>query len=286
MGIGLGTVVPQTLRHAITLAPQASQKGRAARIPPIADANLVRVVCGANEDRLPLAGKTIGKVKRSLREVFNISYFADALVNGRVAALDDKLAAGDNLEFDIQFGFKGGEGQPPREVQLAEALIAADTELQDIGRRVKAERLSSENSVDRTLLLVADYFLGRYGKPDEEAQSVLRAVAHQLIGLATSLIRVNETGQPFASVKAVAFDATSGIFFVNGKRKIGLTPAQADVVQALYEAGEAGLNKDELEANSGHSDARRILSRLVEKDADWAAVIHLAGAAHGGYRLG
>lgn len=100
------------------------------------------------------------------------------------------------------------------------------------------------------------------------------------------MIRVNETGQPFASVKAVAFDATSGIFFVNGKRKIGLTPAQADVVQALYEAGEAGLNKDELEANSGHSDARRILSRLVEKDADWAAVIHLAGAAHGGYRLG
>lgn len=72
---------------------------------------------------------------------------------------------------------------------------------------------------------------------------------------------------------------------VRGKKKRILTPGQHDVVTALLEAGQDGLNKDELQDNSGHSDARGILDRLRKSDPDWNAVIHMAGRTGGRYRI-
>ena len=64
---------------------------------------------------------------------------------------------------------------------------------------------------------------------------------------------------------------------VNGKKKAILTKARYDVVQALLEAGESGLSKDDLDKKSGHSEARKLLNRLAEKDEDWVKVIRLPG---------
>jgi hypothetical protein len=73
---------------------------------------------------------------------------------------------------------------------------------------------------------------------------------------------------------------------VRGNTKRVLGPAQHNVVMALLEAGQDGLNKDELVHKSGHSDARGILKRLVKSDSDWADVIHFPGRTGGGYRIG
>src|SRR5262245_2081759 len=55
-------------------------KAGAATIPQPGDRNGVRVVSGANEQSLPLGGKSVAVVKRALRDVFNIGYFADPIL--------------------------------------------------------------------------------------------------------------------------------------------------------------------------------------------------------------
>jgi hypothetical protein len=73
---------------------------------------------------------------------------------------------------------------------------------------------------------------------------------------------------------------------VCGHTKGPLTRAQYDVVQALLEAGERGLSKDELDRKSKHGDARKILKRLAASDTDWKAVIHFPGKPGRGYGIG
>lgn len=68
----------------------------------------VRVVHGANEQYFDnLEGKTVGMVRKSLREVFNIPGDADALVSGKNVADDFILEGGMNLEFVKEAGVKG-----------------------------------------------------------------------------------------------------------------------------------------------------------------------------------
>lgn len=70
--------------------------------------NKVRVVHGANEQYFDsLEGKTVGTVKKSLREVFNIPSDADALVAGKQVGDDFILEGGMNLEFVKEAGVKG-----------------------------------------------------------------------------------------------------------------------------------------------------------------------------------
>jgi len=72
---------------------------------------------------------------------------------------------------------------------------------------------------------------------------------------------------------------------VNGKRKPILTAPRYDAVQTLIEAGEPGLTKDQLDRNSGHTDARKLLKALAKDDADWAEVLLFPGTAGKGYRI-
>ncbi len=84
---------------------------------------------------------------------------------------------------------------------------------------------------------------------------------------------------------AVVLNGQGNSVTVNGNHKSTLTPQQYNVIQSLLEAGERGLNKDELVTKSGHSDARGILSRLAESDDDWRQVISMAGKTNGRYRI-
>jgi hypothetical protein len=45
------------------------------------------------------------------------------------------------------------------------------------------------------------------------------------------------------------------------------------------------LTKDQLDAKSGHSEARKILKRLATSDPDWAAVIQMPGLPGRRYRI-
>jgi hypothetical protein len=72
---------------------------------------------------------------------------------------------------------------------------------------------------------------------------------------------------------------------VGGEMKDTLTNAQYDVVLALLNAGDAGLTKDNLDRESKHGDARKILRRLADNDCDWRAVISFPGTTGKGYRI-
>lgn len=72
---------------------------------------------------------------------------------------------------------------------------------------------------------------------------------------------------------------------VNGREKPILTAVQHDVISALLRAGEAGLSKDQLDSQSGHGEARKILKRMRSKDSDWAHVIIMPEKPGRRYRL-
>lgn len=68
----------------------------------------VRVVHGPNEKYFDnLSGKTVGSVRKSLRDAFNIPGDATALVGGKEVGDDFVLASGQNLEFVKEAGVKG-----------------------------------------------------------------------------------------------------------------------------------------------------------------------------------
>ena len=68
----------------------------------------IRVVHGANEQYFDtLEGKTVGQVKKSLREVFNIPGDAEALINGKQVGDEFVLEPSMNLEFVKEAGVKG-----------------------------------------------------------------------------------------------------------------------------------------------------------------------------------
>lgn len=68
----------------------------------------VRVVHGANEQYFDsLEGKTVGQVRKSLRDAFNIPGDANALIAGKDVGDDFILEGGMNLEFAKEAGVKG-----------------------------------------------------------------------------------------------------------------------------------------------------------------------------------
>jgi hypothetical protein len=72
---------------------------------------------------------------------------------------------------------------------------------------------------------------------------------------------------------------------VLGKVKPVLSLAQYNVLMALMSAGPVGYSKDELDRESGHTEARKILRRLAASDPDWAKVVKLPGSPGKRYRL-
>lgn len=68
----------------------------------------VRVVHGANHQYFDnLVGKTVGSVRKSLRNSFNIPGDAVAMVDGKQVGDDHVLASSQNLEFTKEAGVKG-----------------------------------------------------------------------------------------------------------------------------------------------------------------------------------
>lgn len=67
----------------------------------------VRVVHGANESYFDLEGKTVGSVRKSLRDSFNIPGDAEALISGKSVNDDFVLEGSMTLEFMKESGVKG-----------------------------------------------------------------------------------------------------------------------------------------------------------------------------------
>jgi len=72
---------------------------------------------------------------------------------------------------------------------------------------------------------------------------------------------------------------------VHGRPCQPVTLATHDILKALLEAGPDGLNKDELDAHSGHPNARQYLRRLLDREPVWASIVKLPGRPWGRYRI-
>lgn len=92
-----------------------SQQGTFYQTPDISDTlaktarvvNKVRVVHGANEGYFDLEGKSVGSVRKSLREVFRIPGDADAFIGDKSVSDEVVLEGGQVLEFSKDHGTKG-----------------------------------------------------------------------------------------------------------------------------------------------------------------------------------
>lgn len=90
--------------------------------------------------------------------------------------------------------------------------------------------------------------------------------------------------EPAIEQPSVVLNGYDGPVFLLGVEKPPLTEAQYNVIQCLLEAGENGVNKDELVLKSGHSDARGIISRLA-KDENWNKALSRPGKTGRRYRI-
>ncbi len=91
--------------------------------------------------------------------------------------------------------------------------------------------------------------------------------------------------KPVAASKQVQLYGPGEQPMVKGKLKPTLTTKRYNTVQALIEAGENGLTKDELDRKSGHVEARKALSDMAKEDDGWRAVIIMPGATGKRYRI-
>ena len=141
--------------------------------PPAGDTpGTVRIVHGANEQNLPIAGRTVGWVRANLRDALNLGYFAEPLVNDRAASQRDVLRVGDQLEFLCRFGLKGSVEEPAAS-RRARALIKVYPELARIGNEVRAMALDADSAVEMTLSLVVQFLERRFGPlPVSEAPTL------------------------------------------------------------------------------------------------------------------
>jgi excisionase family DNA binding protein len=141
--------------------------------PPAGDTpGTVRIVHGANEQILAIAGRTVGWVRANLRDALNLGYFAEPFVNYRAASQRDVLRVGDQLEFLCRFGLKGS-GEEPAESRRARALIGVYPELARIGNEVRAMALDADSAVEMTLSLVVQFLERTFGPlPVSEAPTL------------------------------------------------------------------------------------------------------------------
>lgn len=115
----------------------------------------IRVVNGANEQYFDsLEGKTVGSVRKSLREVFNIPGDASALISGKEVGDDFILEGGMNLEFVKEAGVKGAKqiflrdvdsGEPAYYCGPADDFAEAMTGVYNIMEAIIQEGLDSES---------------------------------------------------------------------------------------------------------------------------------------------
>jgi len=67
----------------------------------------VRVIYGAGVQSMPLVGMTVAQARGAAVAILGVDRRAPALVNGRVARADYRVAPGDELEFVHHAGEKG-----------------------------------------------------------------------------------------------------------------------------------------------------------------------------------
>ena len=89
----------------------------------------VHVVHGANSQYFDLVGRSVGSVRKSLRDAMSIPSDAEAIVGGKKVNDDFILDAGQNLEFHKEAGVKGSRIMD----RLRMSIISRDSSFKFMG---------------------------------------------------------------------------------------------------------------------------------------------------------
>jgi len=151
------------------------------------------------------------------------------------------------------------------------------------GRKLLGHDLEDEELIRR----VRDWYVAEHGGSHE---SFLRMHCTKLADLLRESVnpRKDDAGKPERGEDSQPVVLTSRREppIVNGKAAPNkLTKAQYDVVEALLNAGPAGLTQTALATKSGHGGGHKIARRLANK-SPWDAVIHFPDGAGRHYRIG
>lgn len=218
-------------------------------------------------DNLPLVGVTVAVAKYMLRDAWNVSYFADAFVNGIRVEAGHVLRANDHLEFCQRFGFKGGTDLD-REVVQAEALIRSEPELS----KTVAEVLDLPVPVEQKALLLTLRVLrwseNWYGRVTADAVGTLNHVLQRLNASLRERNRLVGLGDAapdeVPEAPRVWVNAADGQLVVDGVRH-ALDPVHLAIFDCLLRAGGACLSRKDMRGMNPKLNDEDRLDRVIDK---------------------
>lgn len=137
--------------------------------------------------QLPLRGMSVFEAKAMLKDAWGITYFAEAIVNGRRVPVAHVLQPDDRLAFCQRFGVKAGNDQPIEQA-IGEAVVVAYPELVEIADTVKALHLPADRSLDLMAGMVGEWAEQRFGPPGKSVLVVLAEVVARLDRIESSRV--------------------------------------------------------------------------------------------------
>ena len=137
------------------------------------------IIHGPNVVLHDVTGWSIGHVKQTFRDALNLSYFAEAFIDGRSALVSELMAPGQRLEFLRRFGFKGSHSEP-REVLEARGLLRSYPEIVQIVDEVRSLRLTHHQSEEVLAARLLKFFETRFGQPPRESLKTMTLLVSQL----------------------------------------------------------------------------------------------------------
>lgn len=143
-------------------------------------------------DWLPLAGRAVAEAKEMLKKAGAISYFADAIVNGRQVPVAHVLRPGDRLVFRQRFGIKAGNDQDIKQA-IGEAMVAVYPDLLEKAEQVKARNLSADDEREAMKGVVDEWAIQQFGQPDVSMRAVLADIVQRLQRIESVLGNANST---------------------------------------------------------------------------------------------
>jgi hypothetical protein len=236
---------------------------------------------------LPLVGLLVVEAKAFLRDAGNISYFADAFVDGRQVAVAHVLRPGDRLEFIQQFGFKASDDLAA-EKAMAVALLKADPELARIVDEVYELRLNVDHRLAVMALRVIQWAEKRFGPIAADA-------AARLNMMASDFSRLADRGQTRAESRPgrrpiserVRVDVAGGEVVIDGVHH-ALDEKCLAILHCLVTADGCLVSRNEMKSMSkalmGEQHIERHITRIKETNDAVGRIIE-TDDRHRGYRI-
>lgn len=215
---------------------------------------------------LPLIGMSVFKAKAMLRDDRRISFFSEAVVNGRPVVAGRILRAGDRLDFSQRFGFKGGEDRTHEEAE-AKALLNTYPDLEKLVAEVAALDRPPNRKLDLLTLRLLKWAERRFGPITVEALGTLTALHRLLATQAAEFAQLagsKKSGVPIDSQDRIVVNEADGVVSLNGVR-YAVEPVYLSILDCLVKAGGGWVSSAELQDGISILQDEERIDRIIAK---------------------